>query len=144
MSWHNGQKCHTCRLARLERFYTPTQSRLGVKHTTYFIHEYSVGSDHSPVQMEVYVGEEGARKFAFKWNITHLKGETTKALRDRWSSLPGGSFLFHKLQNVTRHYRLLSKLKAMDFRKEELDARAKLKIVIAILHEDVYDTDKQG
>ena len=62
LSWHNGQKDHTCRLARLDRFYTPTQSRLGVKHTTYFIHEYLVGSDHFPVQMEVYVREEGAKK----------------------------------------------------------------------------------
>ena len=31
----------------------------------------------------------------------------------------------------------------MDFRKDELDVRAKLVIVIAILHKDVYDTDKQ-
>ena len=88
-SWHNGQKGQARRLAQLDRFYTPTHSRLGVKHVNYFIHGYSVGSDHSPVQLEVYVGEEGERKSSFKWNISHLKGETTSALRDRWASISG-------------------------------------------------------
>ena len=141
-SWHNGKKCHARRLARLDRFYTPTHSRLGVKHITYFIYDYSVGSDHFPVQIEVCMGEKGIRKSSFTWNITHLKGETITALRDRWSSLPCESSFFHKLRNVTRHYRQLSILKAKVFRKVELDARTKLEIAIATLHEDIYNIDK--
>ena len=89
------------------------------------------------------MGEDGARRSTFKWNISHLKGETTEALRDRWTSLPEGSFFFHKLRNVTRLYRQLSKLKAKKFRKNELDTRAKLEIAIASLHEDIYNMDKQ-
>ena len=143
-SWHNGQKGQARRLARLDRFYTPTHSILGVKHTNYFIHGYSVGSDHSPVQLEVYVGEEGERKSSFKWNISHLKGKTTAALRDRWVNIPGECSFFFKLRNVTRFYRQLSIRKAKEFRKVELDARAKLEMAIATLHEDIYDIDKQG
>lgn len=81
--WNNGQKGRAHRLARLDRFYIPSQSRLGIKHTTYFIHGYAVGSDHSPIQMEIHMGEDGARRSTFKWNISHLKGETLEALRDR-------------------------------------------------------------
>ena len=143
-SWHNGQKGQARRLARLDRFYTPMHSRLGVKQSKYFIHGYSVGSDHSPVQLEVYVGEEGGRKSSFKWNISHLKGETTMALRDRWESITGENSFFQKLRNVTRFFRQLSIVKAKEFRKTELDARANLQIAIATLHDDIYNIDKQG
>ena len=143
-SWHNGQIGRARRLARLDRFYIPTHSRIGLKHSSYFIHGYSVGSNHSPIQMEICMGEEGARRSSFKWNISHLKGEMVGTLRERWSSLPEESPFFQKLRNVTRLYRHLSKLKAKEFRKEELDARAKLEIAIASLHEDIYNMEKQG
>ena len=94
--------------------------------------------------MELCIGEDGARRSTFKWNISHLRGETADALRERWSSLPEGSSFFHKLRSITRLFRQISKQKAKEFRKEELDARAKLEVSIAALHEDVYNVDKQG
>ena len=103
-----------------------------------------MGSDHSPVQLEVYVRKEGGRKSSFKWNISHLIEETITTLRDRWSSILGENSFFHKLRNVTRHYRQLSILKAKEFRKVELDARAKLEMTIVSFHEDIYNIDKQG
>ena len=102
-----------------------------------------MGSDHSPVQMEICIGEDGARRSAFKWNILHLKGETARALREKWSGLLEDSYFFQKLRHVTRLFRQISKDKAKEFRKEELDARAKLEIAIASLHEDIYNVDKQ-
>ena len=96
------------------------------------------------MQLEVYVSEEGERKSSFKWNISHLKGETTLALRDRWASIPGEYSFFYKVKNVTRYYRQLSIRKAKEFRKAELDARAKLETAIATLHKDIYNIDKQG
>ena len=95
------------------------------------------------MQLEVYVGEEGGRKSSFKWNISHLKGETTMALRDRWESITGENSFFQKLRNVTRFFRQLSIVKAKEFRKTELDARANLQIAIATLHDDIYNIDKQ-
>ena len=71
-SWNNGQYGQARRLARLDRFYTLSQSRLETYHTAYFIHGYSVGSDHSPVQVEISIGNGEVRKSIFKWNITHL------------------------------------------------------------------------
>ena len=68
-----------------------------MKHTSYFIHGYSVGSDHSPVQMEIYMGEEGTRKSTFKWNISHLKGETIAALKDRWSKPSRGKLILSQI-----------------------------------------------
>ena len=65
-SWNNGQHEQARRLARLDRFYTPKQSRLKIHHTAYFIHDYSVGSDHSPVQLKICIGNGEARKSTIK------------------------------------------------------------------------------
>jgi hypothetical protein len=65
-SWNNGQLGKARWLARLDRFYTPKHSRLGIRCLAYFIHGYSVGSDHSPVQLEIAIGDEGVRKSAYK------------------------------------------------------------------------------
>ena len=79
-SWNNGQYGMTRQLARLDRIYTPSHSRLGIRCLAYFIHGYTVGSDHAPVQLELAIGEEGTRKSAYKWNVTYLDGETSDAL----------------------------------------------------------------
>ena len=70
--WNNGQHGQARRLARLDRFYTPSPSRLEIYHTTYVTHDYSVGSDHLPVQLEINIGNGEVRKSTFKWNISHL------------------------------------------------------------------------
>ena len=43
-----------------------------------------------------------------------------------------------------RYYRHFSKLKANEFKRRELDLKAKLEVTLAILHEDTYDPVKQG
>lgn len=53
-------------------------------------------------------------------------------------------YFFQKLRNIVRYYQHFSKLKAKEFRKRELDLRAKLEVTIATLHEDTYDPIKQG
>jgi hypothetical protein len=65
-SWNNGQLGKARRLARLDRFYTPKYNRLGIRCLAYFIHGYSVGSDHSLVQLKIAIGDEGTRKSAYK------------------------------------------------------------------------------
>lgn len=55
-SWSNGPNSRARRLASLDRFNTPNQSRLGFYHKTYYIHGYIVGSDHSPIQLEISIG----------------------------------------------------------------------------------------
>ena len=42
------------------------------------------------------------------------------------------------------HFRHLSKFKAKEFKRRELDLRAKLEVAIATLHEDTHDPVKQG
>ena len=143
-SRNNGQLGRARRLARLDRFYTPSSSRLGIKCVEYFIHGYTVGSDHAPVQIGIQVGNNTTRGTGFKWNISHLKGEVTEALEEKWTSLPEGASFFHKLRSTTRFYRYFSKLKAKEFRKKELDTKARLEVALATLHEDVYDAGKQG
>ena len=143
-SWNNGQVGRARRLARLDRFYTPMHSRLGVRQVDYYIHGYSVGSDHAPVQVSIQLGNNETRRSAFKWNASHLKGETIDALSEKWTSQPEETFFFQKLRNIARFYRHLSKLKAKEFKRRELDLRAKLEVAIATLHEDVHDPVKQG
>ena len=65
-SWNIGQQGLARRVACLDNFYTPKHSRLGLRCLTYFIHGYTVGTDHTPVQLEIAIGEEGARKSAYK------------------------------------------------------------------------------
>ena len=72
-SWNNGQFGQARRLAKLDRFYTPEVSTLGINHKAYFIHGYPVGSDHVPVQIELHIGSREISKSTFKWNVTHLK-----------------------------------------------------------------------
>ena len=132
------------RLARLDRFYTPKHSRLGIRCLAYFIHGYTVGSDHAPVQLELAIGEEGTRNSAYKWNLTYLDGEMSDALGLRWTSLPENTSFFHKLRDIKKFYMQHSKTKAREFRKVELDTKPNLELATATLHEDMYDVDKQG
>ena len=81
---------------------------------------------------------------AFKWNISHLKGEITEALEKKCTSLPEGAYFYHKLRSTTRFFKYFSNLKAKEFSKKELDTRARLEVTLATLHEDAYDTGKQG
>ena len=143
-SWNNGQQGMARRLARLDRFYTPKHSRLGIRCLAYFIHGYTVGSDHAPVQLELAIGEEGTRNSAYKWNLTYLDGEMSDALGLRWTSLPENTSFFHKLRDIKRFYMQHSKTKAREFRKVELDTKPNLELATATLHEDMYDVDKQG
>ena len=82
-SWSNGKKCASRRLARLDRFYTPNQRRLGFHHKTYYIHGYTVGSDHSPIQLEISIGNSEVKASAFKWNVSHLQGDIGDLLSDK-------------------------------------------------------------
>ena len=143
-TWDNGQKDVRRRLARLDRFYTPSQSQLNIRIATYFIHRYAVGSDHAPVHIEVNIGSREERKGAFKWNTTHLKGELREKLEERWVSLPEGANFFFKLRNISRFYRQACKQKTKENRRMELDTKAKLEVAMANLHKDVNSFEKQG
>ena len=68
----------------LERFYTPTYKRLNIHLASYYIHGYSVGSDHSVVQLEVHIGRSEMRKTTFKWNVSYLKDEIVDKLEEKW------------------------------------------------------------
>lgn len=94
--------------------------------------------------MELCIGEGEVRKSAFKWNVEHLKGETGTKLRDKWDSLPKDASFFYKLRHISMYFRQLSKQKAKEHRWEELSARAKLEVVTASLHNDIYNAEKQG
>ena len=50
---------------------------LEINHKAYFIHGYSVGSNHVPIQIELTIGNGEVRKLALKWNIALLKGDMT-------------------------------------------------------------------
>ena len=141
-SWNNGQSIQACKLARLDTFYIPSQSRLKIHHTIYFIHGHSMGLDHSPVQLEICIGDGEIRKSTYKWNVAHLQEETCELLRECWSKLPQTTYFFSKIRHISRVFKQLSKPKARDYKKEELDTRAKLEVAVATLHEDVYNVDK--
>ena len=55
--------------------YIPIQSKLNIHQATYFIRGYSVGSDHSPVHLELHIGSGEGGKSVFKWNVFYLKRE---------------------------------------------------------------------
>lgn len=144
LSWNNGQFGLARRMARLDRLYTPNCMRGNLRHMEYFIHRYPVGSDHSPVQVGLCLGQEVIRKSSYKWNVSHLKGEIASQLKHMWATLPQGMTFFSKLRKVARFYRFLNMQKAKEFRKEELGLRARLECAIASLHEDVHNVGKQG
>ena len=104
-SWNNEQVGHARRLARLDIFYTPKVSSLGINHKTYFIHGYPVGSNHALVQIELHIENKEIRKSTFKWNVAHLKCEMITKLRDMWENQHGDATFFSKLRHITRHYR---------------------------------------
>ena len=81
------------------------KSKMEISHKAYFIHGYPVGSDHAPVQLESNIGSGETRKLAFKWNIAHLKGETTTKLHEIWERLPRDAAFFSILRHITRFYR---------------------------------------
>lgn len=76
------------RPAMLDRFYTPNQSKLGFHHKSYFIHEYTVGSDHFSIQLEISIGNSEVRDAAFKLNVSHLQGEISDVFSNKWAGLP--------------------------------------------------------
>ena len=140
-SWTNGQKGQAKRLARLDRFYTPSNSNMDIKQMAYYIHGYSMGLDHSPVQMEICIGSGEVRRAAFKWNVSYMEGEFATQLKEKWASLPIDASFFQKLRQITRLYRQFSKHKAKEHKREELNARANIEIATAKLHEDIYNVD---
>ena len=131
-------------LARLDRFYTPTHNNMDIKQTAYYIHGYSMGSDHSPVQIEICIGSGEVRRAAFKWNVSYMEGEFATQLKEKWASLPIDASFFQKLRQITRLYRQFSKHKAKEHKREELNARANIEIATAKLHEDIYNVELQG
>ena len=48
------------------------------------------------------------------------------------------------MRYITRVYRQLSKKKANDYNKYELNLKSNLEVDVATLHEDVYNMDKQS
>ena len=101
-----------------------------------------MGSDHLLVQIEVCNSRSEARKSVFKWNVAHLKGEIGEKLNDKWISLPKHEFFLYKLTHITRYYIQYSEQKAKKHKWEELSTWAKLEIVIASLHNDIYNVQK--
>lgn len=73
-------------------------------HMTYFIHGHPVGSDHTPIQLEICMGPENIRKLAFKWNVPHFRGEMAEKLCHMWATLPLEAPFFAKLRKVSRFY----------------------------------------
>ena len=108
-SWNNGQHGQVRRFARLDRFYILSKNILEIYHTAYFIHGYSVGSDHSPVQLEISIGNGEVRKSTFKWNITHLHGETCDILSECWNKLPRDASFFSNIRYISKVYSLIGK-----------------------------------
>ena len=96
-SWNNGQMGRARRQARLDRFYTSIHSKLDITHKAYFIHGYPVGFDHSPVQIELSIGSGEIRKASYKWNVTYLKGDFARKLKEKWESSPTKVTFFQKL-----------------------------------------------
>ena len=84
------------------------------------------------------------RTSTLKWNVTHLDGEISDLLSDKWAELPTQASFFSKLRIISRIYRQVSKRKAREMRKLELDTKVKLEIATAKLHEDAYNIVKQG
>lgn len=96
------------------------------------------------MQLEIGIGSEEIRMSAFKWNVTYLKEELVGILREKWDNFPREATFFHKLRLISRFYRQYSKQKAKEYKKEELNARAKLELATANLHEDIYNEEKHG
>ena len=128
----------------LDRFYIPKQCRLGIHHKTYYIHGYTLDSDYSPIQMEINIGNSEVRTSAFKWNVSHLQGKILNQLSKTWAGLPAQTSFFSKLKVISRLYREVSKSKAREVRRLELDTKAKLGIATAKLHKDPYNISRQG
>lgn len=111
-SWDNGQKGSAQRLARPDWFYTSKDHGLDFKLKDYYIHGYSVGSDHSPVQIEINIGKERIKRTTFKWNTSHLSEDFIYELRTRWDRLSDDASFFFKLKHITRFFRQHSKQRA--------------------------------
>ena len=74
--------------------------------------------------------------------VLSSRGNNRK-LRERWEELPKDASFFYKLRNISRFYRQISKLKARENRKVELDTKAKLEVATTALHDDIHNFDKQ-
>lgn len=96
-------------MARLDRFYTPLHSRLGIHQRTYFIHGYPVGSNHSLVQIEISIGSGEERKMLFKWNVSCFPREIIDMLKEQWNRCPRDASFFYKLRHITIMYKQVSK-----------------------------------
>ena len=74
-SWDNGQKGVGRRPARLDRLDTPSQSKLNIHHGKYFIYGYSVGSNYSPVHLELHINDvENVEKYLSSGMFITFKG----------------------------------------------------------------------
>ena len=58
--------------------------------------------------------------------------------------MPRDASFVSKIRYISKVYRQISKKIARGNKREELDIRANLKIVVTNLHEDIYNADKQG
>lgn len=61
----NGKLGHAWRLARLDMFYTPMGGGFDNWYSSYFIHRYSMGLDHSLVQNSRGIGNEDDKRISF-------------------------------------------------------------------------------
>ena len=94
--------------------------------------------------MELRIRSGETRKTAFKWNVTYLKGEFSSKIKEKWEGLPANAIFFFKLRHISRLYRQLSKNKAKEHKRIELNARANLEVATAKLHDDIYNEELQG
>ena len=67
------------------------------------------------------IGKSEVRASAFKWNMAHLEVEIADLLRDEWADLPAQTSFFSKLKTISRLYRQVSKSKARDIKRLELE-----------------------
>jgi hypothetical protein len=49
---------------------------------TYFIYGYSVGSYHSPVELELHIGSGEGGKIVYKWNVSYFKDKIFDKIED--------------------------------------------------------------
>ena len=63
------------------------------------------------MHLELHLGSGEGKKTAFKWNVSHFKGELLVEMEDRWKTISEDSTFFHKFRNVGRFYGQASKEK---------------------------------
>lgn len=132
-------------MARLDRVYTPKDKGEDFVIEKYTIHGDSLGSDHSPVKVELNIGRGERRPTSFKWNASYLKDPNlVSQIKDKWLALPHNMSFFGKFRHIARLYRWYSKEKVMMFKRETLETKEELDAATNCLHNDIHNVELQG